>query len=392
MERLPSIELFAGAGGLALGLHRAGFEPKVVVEFNKDACRTLRANKLFNGGAGVYEGDVSQFNYLSVPETIELISGGPPCQPFSLGGKANGHNDARNMFPEAVRAIREKKPRAFVFENVKGLLRKNFFAYFEYVLLQLQYPSIEKNKSEEWLKHKERLEKQHTKTDDADLEYNVLYHLVNAADYGVPQKRERVFIVGFRADMGANWSFPQPTHSEDALLWSKWVTKEYWVRHDISPPTADEKTKRKVEKLKKKYGLFEPELAAWLTVRDAISDLPEPQSKAANQFNHHIFKGGAKIYPGHTGSYIDEPSKALKAGGHGVPGGENMVRFEDGCVRYFTVRESARIQTFPDHFDFEGSWGEVMRQLGNAVPAELGSKIGGSIFNLLKNNNLAGAL
>lgn len=387
MVKMSSIELFAGAGGLALGLHSAGFTPRAVVEFNKNACRTLRANKLFTRGAGVYEGDVTQFDYLSVPETIELISGGPPCQPFSLGGKANGHNDPRDMFPEAVRAIREKKPRAFVFENVKGLLRKSFFEYFEYIVLQLQYPSIEKKKNEEWEKHRERLEKYHTKNKHTDLEYNVLYRLVNAADYGVPQKRERVFIVGFRSDVDANWSFPQPTHSEDALLWRKWVTKEYWKKHNIRCPKIDKKTENKVERLKQKYGMFGPELDPWITVRDAISDLPNPQSKKANEFNHHVFKDGAKIYPGHTGSYIDEPSKALKAGGHGVPGGENMIRFEDGSVRYFTVRESARIQTFPDSFDFEGSWGEVMRQLGNAVPAELGKKVGQSIFHVLKSKS-----
>ena len=387
MAKMPSIELFAGAGGLALGLHSAGFAPKAVVEFNKDACRTLRANEIFTRGTGVYEGDVAQFDYLSVPETIELISGGPPCQPFSLGGKANGHNDSRDMFPEAVRAIREKKPRAFVFENVKGLLRKSFFEYFEYVILQLQYPSIEKKKNEEWESHRERLEKYHTKNEHMGLEYKVLYRLVNAADYGVPQKRERVFIVGFRSDIDANWSFPQPTHSEDALLWSKWVTKVYWKRHKIKCPKIDEKTWKKVEKLKQKYGMFEPELKPWLTVRDVISDLPDPKTKKAQEFNHHVFKDGAKIYPGHTGSYIDEPSKALKAGGHGVPGGENMIRYEDGSVRYFTVRESARIQTFPDNFDFQGSWGEVMRQLGNAVPAELGRKVGQSIFRVLNSKS-----
>ncbi len=387
MAKMASIELFAGAGGLAFGLHSAGFAPKAVVEFNKDACRTLRANKLFTCGIGVYEGDVTQFDYLSVPETIELISGGPPCQPFSLGGKANGHNDSRDMFPEAVRAIREKKPKAFVFENVKGLLRKSFFEYFEYIILQLQYPSIEKKIYEEWETHRERLEKYHTQNKHSDLEYNVLYRLLNAADYGVPQKRERVFIVGFRSDIDANWSFPQSTHSEDALLWSKWVTKEYWKKHKIRCPKIDEKIEMKVERLKQKYGMFEPELEPWATVRDAISDLPDPQSKKAAKFNHHVFKDGARIYPGHTGSYIDEPSKALKAGGHGVPGGENMIRYEDGSVRYFTVRESARIQTFPDNFGFEGSWGEVMRQLGNAVPAELGKKVGQSIFRVLKSKN-----
>ena len=384
MSQMNSIELFAGAGGLALGLHEAGFSPKAVVEFNKDACRTLRANSVFNYGSGVFEGDVAKFDYLSIPESIELVSGGPPCQPFSLGGKANAWNDSRDLFPEAVRAIREKKPRAFVFENVKGLLRKGFLEYFEYIVLQLQYPSLVQLVGEDWTQHRERLENYHVKNQHTDLEYKVVYRLVNAADYGVPQKRERVFFVGFRSDIEADWSFPKPTHSEDALLWSKWGTKDYWKRHNLECPLLDEKTSAKVDKLIHKYGLFKPEEEPWLTVRDAICDLPEPSSKGSSNYNHHVFKGGAKVYPGHTGSYIDDPSKALKAGAHGVPGGENMIRFKDGSVRYFTIRESARIQTFPDTFDFQGSWGEVMRQLGNAVPAQLAKVVGQSIFAALK--------
>lgn len=386
MKTLNSIELFAGAGGLAIGLHEAGFSPKAIVEFNKDACQTIRSNKLFGYGNGLYEGDIAKFDYLSVSESIDLISGGPPCQPFSLGGKAKGYDDSRDMFPEAVRAIREKRPRAFVFENVKGLLRKSFFEYFEYVILQLQYPSISKSTKEDWQEHRARLERYHTQSKHTELEYNVIYRLVNAADYGVPQKRERVFIVGFRSDINANWSFPDTTHSEDALLWDKWVTKKYWVRHQINIPSIDEKTDKVIKKIQQKYGMFEPQLKPWVTVRDALSDLPDPTSDKAKLYNHHEFKDGARAYPGHTGSYIDEPSKALKAGGHGVPGGENMIRFEDGSVRYFTVRETARIQTFPDEFCFQGSWGEVMRQLGNAVPAELSRVVGQSIFHSLKSN------
>lgn len=383
---MNSIELFAGAGGLAIGLNEAGFKHKAIVEFNKDACRTIRANDIFSYGESLFEGDVTQFDYLSVSNPIDLISGGPPCQPFSLGGKAKGQNDSRDMFPEAVRAIREKKPRAFILENVKGLLRKNFLEYFEYIILQLQYPSIEKHNNEDWEKHRARLEKYHTKSPHTELEYRVSYRLVNAADYGVPQKRERVFFVGFRSDVDAEWSFPEPTHSEEALLWSKWVKKDYWNNHKLPSPLPDTKTAKRIERLTTKYGMFEPELEPWLTVRDAISDLPDPKSKQATNLNQHIFKDGAKTYPGHTGSYIDEPSKALKAGGHGVPGGENMIRYEDCSVRYFTVRESARIQTFPDNFEFEGSWGEVMRQLGNAVPAKLGQVVGQSVFRALKNN------
>ncbi len=386
---MNSIELFAGAGGLAIGLNKAGFVPKAIVEFNKNACQTLRTNSLFDYGSNLFEGDIANFDYLNILEEVDLISGGPPCQPFSLGGKAKGHNDSRDMFPEAVRAIREQKPKAFVFENVKGLLRKNFNEYFEYIILQLQYPSIYKIYNEKWEQHKSRLAEYHLENNHSELEYKVVYQLINAADYGIPQKRERIFIIGFRSDMKVKWSFPKPTHSEDALIWHKWVSKEYWRTHNMACSQPNDKILKKIEKLKKKYNLIEPYLKPWVTVRDTISDLPNPKSEpnSSMKYNQHIFKDGAKIYPGHTGSYIDEPSKALKAGAHGVPGGENMIRYADGSVRYFTVRESARIQTFPDDYKLEGSWGEVMRQLGNAVPANLAQTIGESIFKSLTVNN-----
>lgn len=383
-EPLSSIELFAGAGGLALGLEKSGFKPSQIVELNKDACRTIRLNPIFDYGLNLYEGDVRNFDFLEINQPIDLISGGPPCQPFSLGGKAKGHNDSRDMFPDAVRAIREKQPRAFIFENVKGLLRKSFFDYFEYILLQLQYPSLEKIDWEYWEEHRNRLEKYHTSLNGVSPEYKVTYRLVNAADYGVPQKRERVFLIGFRSDIDANWCFPEPTHSEDALNWSKWVTGEYWESHDLGAPALNDAEEKKFNSLRSKYGMFSPELLPWATVRDAISDMPKPTLEGHPDFNQHIFKPGARSYPGHTGSYIDEPSKALKAGGHGVPGGENMLRSENGDIRYFTVRESARIQTFPDTYLFEGSWGEVMRQLGNAVPARLAEVVGQSVFGALK--------
>ena len=115
----------------------------------------------------------------------------------------------------------------------------------------------------------------------------------------------------------------------------------------------------------------------WVTIRDRIADLPDPE--AANGVMNHVFQAGARRYVGHTGSPIDEPAKTLKAGDHGVPGGENMIAFNDGRVRYFTVREAARIQTFPDEYRFVSSWSENMRQLGNAVPVELGRIIASEI-------------
>jgi DNA (cytosine-5)-methyltransferase 1 len=121
-------------------------------------------------------------------------------------------------------------------------------------------------------------------------------------------------------------------------------------------------------------------------VRDALEGLPDPEAhpKLATAFSNHRFQPGARSYKGHTGSPLDEPAKTLKAGDHGVPGGENMLLRPDGSVRYFSVRESARLQTFPDEFLFHGSWTETMRQLGNAVPVELAALVAASVHSQLK--------
>ena len=136
------------------------------------------------------------------------------------------------MFPEAVRAVRELRPKAFIFENVKGLKRETFATYFEYIRLQLTYPGLLRREGEPWRDHCRRLEKQYTAR-RASSEYNVVSELLNAANYGVPQRRERVFIVGFRSDLGVGWSFPKGTHSEEALLHSKWIAGDYWDRHEV---------------------------------------------------------------------------------------------------------------------------------------------------------------
>jgi DNA (cytosine-5)-methyltransferase 1 len=380
---MKSIELFAGGGGLAIGLDRSGFDAAAIIEYNKDACLTLSRNYLNRPETKIHEGDIRKFNYAEVGNEVVLVSGGPPCQPFSMGGKHKAFNDDRDMFPEAVRAIRELRPKAFIFENVKGLLREAFAEYFEYILLQLQYPLLVKREGEEWSQHLRRLEKFHiSKKNNSELNYKVVFRLLNAADYGVPQRRERVFIVGFRSDIDVEWSFPAPTHSSDALEWSKWVSGQYWLRHGINNPLSDVEVEKRARKLRLKYGFFEPATQPWVTVRDAIADLPDPVVTSDGALNHE-FKDGARSYPGHTGSYIDEPSKTLKAGGHGVPGGENMIRFEDGTLRYFTVRESARIQTFPDDYRLEGAWGEAMRQIGNAVPVRLAEAVGASVRQAL---------
>ncbi len=288
------------------------------------------------------------------------------------------------MFPEAVRAVRELMPKAFIFENVKGLTRKSFDSYFSHILLQLQYPDLTRQKGESWMQHRARLERHHS-ANKAAATYNVLFNVLNAADYGVPQKRERVFIVGFRSDLGARWSFPAPTHSEDALLISKWIDGSYWDEHDIPHerrPQPPEKLKRKLAQLRANPLLVNSN--RWRTTRDALRDLPDPESNKNNDIPNHVFTPGARVYVGHTGSALDEPSKTLKAGYHGVPGGENMFVKDDRTVRYFTVREAARLQTFPDEYEFRRSWSQTMRQLGNAVPVMLAEVVARSVAESLR--------
>ena len=125
--------------------------------------------------------------------------------------------------------------------------------------------------------------------------------------------------------------------------------------------------------------IAKPTQLPWRTTRDAIADLPDPTSPDTARVLNHRLQLGARSYPGHTGSVLDEPAKTLKAGVHGVPGGENMIALPNGKVRYLTVRESARLQTFPDDYKFHGSWTETMRQLGNAVPVALAQKVATSI-------------
>jgi len=379
---LSSVELFVGAGGLAQGIAHAGFQPRLVAEWNRDACQTIRENQERGFAVvrdwPVTEGDVRDLSF-SHFEGVDLVSGGPPCQPFSLGGKHAGHNDDRDMFPQAVRAVREARPRAFLFENVKGLTRASFRNYFEYIRLQLQYPEVTRRSREDWPEHLARLEQHHLSGNRDGLTYRVVTEVLQAADFGVPQKRERVFFVGFRRDLDVEWHFPKATHSQEQLLYDQYVTGTYWERHDLPRPKVPARLVTRVNRAHAQAGLFGGHHEAWRTVRDALENLPDPEAYPDNGFNDHRFIPGARSYPGHTGSPLDEPSKTLKAGDHGVPGGENMMLKPDGSVRYFTVRESARLQTFDDAYVFSGAWGNVMRQLGNAVPVNLAEAVAKSV-------------
>ena len=364
---MNSVELFAGAGGLALGVARAGFKHLLVSEWDRDACDTLRRNAARvpeMAGWPVVEGDVRGLDYKPFRDRVDLLAGGPPCQPFSLGGKHGGQDDRRNMFPEAIRAVRELRPRAVLFENVKGLLRAGFRPYLDYVKSWLRFPEVDPQEGEPWEKHAERLRK------GRGLEYDVHAQLVDSADYGVPQSRQRVLIVAFRADLKAAWATPAPRTTEDALFHAQWISRRYWKEVGIPAPRPPAEVEERLRR--EGLPLFPPSTERWRTVRDALQGLPKPRAGMdAADVSNHVLIPGARVSPGHTGSELDQPAKTLKAGDHGVPGGENMMRLGKSRVRYFTVRESARLQTFPDAFAFHGSWGESMRQLGNAVPVAL---------------------
>lgn len=369
------VELFAGAGGLAIGLKAAGFGPFHLYERDVSCCDTLDYNTTSEAptlDGEVHKGSVEKVDWRSLKHSVRLLAAGAPCQPFSLAGKHQGQEDERNLFPQVIRAVRELQPQAVLIENVRGLLRGSLRPYFAYVLRQLAYPSVEpKSDDEPWDEHDKRLQ-QHDCAKNHEAEYVVDFSALEAADYGVPQQRWRVFVVSTRPAVGA-YSFPQATHSKAALLHTL-ASDQYWERHEIA---------------KRQNGPCEIELplddgcAPWVTVRDALRGLPEPaEAEKDAQMNHWAIPG-ARAYDGHIGSDLDWPSKTIKAGVHGVPGGENMVILDDGSIRYYTLREAARLQTFPDAHLFKGARSRITRQIGNAVPCRLGAVVAKPLYDLL---------
>ena len=291
-----------------------GFEHVALVEWDRNACATLRTNA---GAAAswssedVYEADVRSFDYNSLSGAVDVVAAGVPCQPFSLGGVHRGRNDQRNMFPALMEAIRITQPKVVLVENVPGLARPAFRPYFDYILAQLRFPFIRQRDGESWLIHHGRLQGRGPR--DARRRYHVEWQKVNAANYGVPQRREQLVIQAVRADVADGCVWPAATHSETELARAK-ASGAYWIDHGLPPAMSD---------FTKVLPLTYPTARGrrWLTVRDALAGLPDPRSTDAQSVLNHLFVPGARIYPGHTGSQLDEPAKTLKAGVHGVPGG-----------------------------------------------------------------------
>lgn len=388
MATLRSVELFTGTGGLALGIARAGFTHELLVEVDKHALATLAQNRAHlpevSDWPVVVPDDVAEVDYTPYEGKVDLLAAGTPCQPFSLGGKHQGDLDERNMFPQVFRATRELRPRAILVENVRGLMRHAVKPYFDYVLRQLELPEREPIVGEDWRAHDTKLvEAIEAGGDHSDeLSYEVNYEVLNAADFGVPQRRQRIFIVAFRKDLRITPTPSLATHSRDALLHAQYVDGTYWREHGLSSQPIPQALIKRVDRLAQ---CDPPSESPWRTVRDALAGLPEPLDLQEHSTVHnHAGNPGARSYVGHTGSPMDEPAKTLKAGVHGVPGGENMLRRSDGTVRYFTPREAARLQTFPDEYRFSGPWSEVMRQLGNAVPVEMARHLSDSVREALE--------
>jgi DNA (cytosine-5)-methyltransferase 1 len=335
----------------------------------------------------VNEMDVEDFNFAPFADKLDLLSGGVPCQPFSLAGKHAGYKDPRNLFPEMLRAVRMTHPKAILVENVRGLSRPRFMPYFQYILLQLSLPTLLRRKGESWLRHRQRLlEQEHLRhlngVAPPSLGYEIRYRVLECADLGVPQHRERIFVMGFRSDLGLvprwpNEIWPELIHSEEALLCAQWIDGSYWVEHGLHRPPRPNGLAERLRAIARNGKPVQPR---WRTLRDALHGLPEPAPGVPHPvIPNHIGIPGVRFYKGHTGSALDQPAKTLKAGDHGVPGGENAIAMDSGGARYMTVREAARVQTFPDEYVFEGPRSEAMRQIGNAVPVVVAEAFGRAI-------------
>lgn len=382
-RNLIDVELFAGAGGLTLGLAAAGMPPDHLFELNKHCCATLRRNAL--GGhphitGVIHQEDVSEVDWSILRPPVRLLSGGPPCQPFSFAGKHLADRDGRNQFPATLRAVRELRPAAVLLENVPGLMRATFRPYLDYIARQLECPSVAPKPAEAWDEHDRRL-RQHQNSRGYRPEYHVHRWALNAADFGVAQARLRVIFAATSIEF-APVGEPAPTHSRAALVRYQ-ESGVYWRDRRLRPRTRDEWPRR----VHGQSGMLGDHYEPWRTVRDALVGLGKPPKEDRLRNNHWLIPG-ARLYDRHSGSELDWPAKTLKAGVHGVAGGENVLVLDDDSYRYFTLREMARLQGFPDDYIFEGPRSRIIGQLGNAVPRALARVVGELVLAALAKGTL----
>lgn len=327
MASITGIELFAGGGGMALGLERAGINDLMYVEFNHEACETLRLNR---PNWNIVESDVHDVDFSAYKGKIDVVSGGAPCQAFSYAGKKLGFGDTRGtLFAEFARCVRETSPKLFLFENVRGLL------------------SHDKGRTFETIRH-----------EFESLGYQVQYKVLNACYYGVGQKRERLIVIGIRNDLVQTVHFEYPTPEK------KWTTLRDVLKNvPDSPYQAYSENKRRVMELV-------PPGGCWVDLPDDV---------AREYMGRSYFSGGGRRGMARRIAW-DEPCLTLTTS----PSQKQTERCHPDETRPFTVREYARIQSFPDDWEFVGKISEQYKQIGNAVPVELARRVGVQIVKALQ--------
>lgn len=328
-----SVELFAGGGGLALGMETAGFRHVLLNEFDHDACETLRHNR---PGWNIIEGDIHNVDFSPYRDAVDFISGGFPCQAFSYAGKRLGFEETRGtLFFELARAVKEIRPKVFMCENVKGLLEHDggrTLNTIKGVIRELGYSLVEPR-------------------------------VLKALNYDVPQKRERLILIAIRDDIAPFVQFRWPEVSPTVR-----TLRDAFYAGSLYSVDVPKSEGQKYPEAKRKVMERVPEGGDW-------RDLPEEIAK-------DYMKGSFGLPGGKTGMArrlaMDEPSLTLTC----APAQKQTERCHPLETRPLTVREYARIQTFPDDWVFCGSLTAKYKQIGNAVPVNLAAAIGRSLIRL----------
>lgn len=329
-----SVELFAGAGGLALGMEMAGFQHVLLNEFDHEACETLRVNR---PGWNVVEEDIHTVDFTGLKGKVDFLSGGFPCQAFSYAGKRRGFEETRGtLFFELARAVKEIQPKVFLCENVKGLREHDNGRTLETITNVIE-----------------------------ELGYSLIPpRVLKAVMFKVPQKRERLFLVAVRNDFEDKVSFDWPAPYRRVM-----TLRDAFFAGDLYPVDVPESEGQQYPEKKKNVMDLVPMGGDW-------RDLPEEVAK-------EYMKGSYNLGGGKTGMArrlsLDEPSLTLTC----APAQKQTERCHPTQTRPLTVREYARIQTFPDDWNFSGNMSSKYKQIGNAVPVNLAYAMGRAVIRLM---------
>lgn len=338
MEVVPkrnftSIELFAGAGGLALGFEKAGFHHVMLNELNREACETLRSNR---PNWNVLEADIHNVDFSKWHNQIDLLTGGFPCQAFSYAGNKGGFEDTRGtLFFEVARAVKEINPKVFVCENVKGLVshdKGRTLTIIRNVIADLGYTLVEPR-------------------------------VLEAIRYQVPQKRERIVLVAIRNDIAPKVTFHWP-----APYYRLMTLNDAFKKGELYPTDVPKSIGAKYPEKKERVLRLVPQGGDWRNLPDDI---------AKKYMGGSYLLGGGKTGMARRLA-MDEPSLTLTCS----PAQKQTERCHPIETCPLTVREYARIQTFPDDWNFMGSMSAQYKQIGNAVPVNLAWALARSVMRL----------